>query len=66
MGANVIMPNLTPEKNRKLYQLYKDKPCLDENAEQCKDCLEKRIAIAGDRVGYGEWGDSNHFNNKRK
>jgi biotin synthase len=61
IGANIIMPNLTPCKYRKEYQLYEDKPCLDEDAELCKNCLEARIELAGCEIGYGEWGDSKHF-----
>jgi biotin synthase len=61
VGANVIMPNLTPVKYRQSYLLYQNKPCLDEEAEECKSCLEARIALAGDEIGFGEWGDSKHF-----
>lgn len=64
IGANILMPNLTPTKYRKAYQLYEDKPCLDENANLCKNCLEARIEIVGCEIGYGEWGDSKHFINK--
>jgi biotin synthase len=66
IGANIIMPNITPTKYRENYLLYEDKPCLDEDAEECKTCLEARIHIAGGEVGYGEWGDSPHFKNKKK
>lgn len=61
VGANVIMPNLTPAKYRQDYLLYENKPCLDEEAEECKSCLEARIHMAGDKIGYGEWGDSRHY-----
>nr|WP_246222933.1 [FeFe] hydrogenase H-cluster radical SAM maturase HydE [Draconibacterium halophilum] len=61
IGANVIMPNLTPTAYREEYQLYEDKPCLDEDAELCRNCLEARIHMAGSEIGYGEWGDSKHF-----
>jgi biotin synthase len=64
VGANVIMPNLTPLKYRQDYLLYENKPCLDEESEECKSCLEARIALAGDEIGYGEWGDSKHFNRR--
>lgn len=60
-GANVIMPNLTPLKYRENYKLYEDKPCIDEEADECRNCLEIRIKMAGDTIGYGEWGDSKHF-----
>ena len=61
VGANIIMPNLTPCDYRKEYQLYEGKPCLDEDASLCKNCLEARIEISGSEIGYGEWGDSKHF-----
>ena len=64
VGANVIMPNLTPVKYRQDYLLYENKPCLDEEAEECKSCLEARIFMAGDSIGYGEWGDSRHFTDR--
>jgi len=66
VGANVIMPNLTPCIYRKEYQLYEGKPCLDEDAELCRNCLEARIEISGNEIGYGEWGDSKHFANRTK
>ncbi|MCX6279488.1 MAG: [FeFe] hydrogenase H-cluster radical SAM maturase HydE [Bacteroidetes bacterium] len=65
VGANVIMPNLTPVKYRQDYLLYENKPCLDEDAQECKSCLEARIHIAGDVIGYGEWGDSQHFSDRK-
>ena len=52
VGANVIMPNLTPCEYRKEYLLYEDKPCLDEDAELCRNCLEARIELAGSEIGY--------------
>lgn len=61
VGANIIMPNLTPVKYREDYLLYEDKPCIDEEAWECKSCLEARIKVAGGEIGYGEWGDSKHF-----
>lgn len=61
VGANIIMPNLTPIKYREDYLLYEDKPCLDEDADECRNCLETRIHMAGDKIGFGEWGDSIHF-----
>jgi biotin synthase len=63
-GANVIMPNLTPKKYRKNYLLYEDKPCVDEDADQCKHCLSIRIRLAGDEIGLGKHGDSKHYFNR--
>ena len=64
VGANVIMPNITPGKYRDDYLLYQNKPCTKENAEDCKTCLETRIALADNEIAYGEYGDSRHFQNK--
>ncbi len=64
-GANVIMPNITPGKYRDSYKLYENKPCTDEEAEDCTSCLEARIHMAGDEIGYGEWGDSKHYTRRR-
>ncbi len=60
-GANIIMPNMTPRAYRKEYQLYEGKPCLDEDARLCGNCLDARIGLAGCEPGYDEWGDSLHF-----
>jgi biotin synthase len=65
-GANIIMPNITETKYRAAYQLYDNKPCLDENSSMCRNCLEKRISSIGETIGYGEWGDSKHFKGKKK
>jgi len=60
-GANVIMPNITPGKYRDSYKLYDNKPCTNENADDCTPCLEARIGITGNEIAYGEWGDSKFF-----
>lgn len=65
-GANIIMPNITPGKYRNNYLLYNNKPCTDEEPEQCAGCLDARLALADGEIGYGEWGDSEHFKRKAK
>jgi biotin synthase len=60
-GANIIMPQVTPVAVRKQYQLYDGKPCLDESAAACKECLARRIKSIGRDIGYDDWGDSRHF-----
>ncbi|MGM0601551.1 MAG: [FeFe] hydrogenase H-cluster radical SAM maturase HydE, partial [Candidatus Rifleibacteriota bacterium] len=60
-GANVIMPNATDTKYREGYKLYENKPCTDENASMCRNCLNRRITGIGETVGFGGWGDSPHF-----
>lgn len=66
VGANVIMPNVTPTIHRKDYQLYENKPCIYEGADDCIGCLEARISMVGDEIGYGEWGDSEHFKERKR
>jgi biotin synthase len=65
IGANVIMPNITPGKYRDNYKLYDNKPCTVENPDDCIQCLEARIAITGNEIGYGKFGDSKHFQNRK-
>ena len=60
-GANVIMPNVTETDYRPKYQLYDNKPCLDENSSMCRGCLSGRIQGIGETVGFGEWGDAPHY-----
>ena len=52
-GANVVMPNLTPERYRVRYEIYPGKACLHETAEACAGCLRSRIEGLGRRVGSG-------------
>ncbi len=66
VGANIIMPNITPGLYRNDYLLYENKPCVDEEPSQCKGCLDARIAMADGEIGYGEWGDSLHFKARTK
>ncbi len=46
-GANVVMPNLSPQKNRKQYELYDNKICTGEEAAECLECLARRVEQAG-------------------
>jgi biotin synthase len=49
-GANVVMPNLSPNSVRKKYELYNNKLCTgEESAEQVKE-LEKRMKDIGYEV----------------
>lgn len=49
-GANVVMPNLSPESVRKWYDLYENKISTGEEAAQCRRLLEKRVEEAGYRI----------------
>lgn len=63
-GANILMPIITTEENRKDYQLYDGKPCISDTSDECKRCLSNRVSSVGEKIGYGEWGDSPHFKNR--
>lgn len=56
-GANVVMPNLSPVKNRKQYDLYDNKICTGEEAAECRGCLERRVLSMGYRI-VAERGDA--------
>jgi biotin synthase len=56
-GANIVMPNMTPPQYRVLYEIYPDKACLYETAEQCNSCLRRRVLSLGRAIGAGR-GDS--------
>lgn len=56
-GANVVMPNLSPVKVRKKYELYDNKICTGDEAAECAECLKRRMASVGYEV-VAERGDS--------
>lgn len=49
-GANVVMPNLSPQEVRKKYDLYEGKVCTGEEAAECRNCLEQRVNSLGYRT----------------
>lgn len=51
VGANIMMPNITPDVARKNYNLYQNKPY-------------STIDLSQFDVAYGEWGDSIHYSLK--
>ncbi len=65
-GANILMPIITHENHRAQYLLYDQKPCVDDTAEQCKQCLNRRVESVEQEVGYFEKGDSRHYHNRMK
>jgi biotin synthase len=46
-GANVVMPNLSPTKVRKNYELYDNKICTGDEAAECRFCLDRRMKGIG-------------------
>jgi len=63
-GANVIMPNLTPNEFRENYLIYPDKACVNDKPDECHSCLDIRLAAIGHKVLYNAWGDSVAFTKK--
>jgi biotin synthase len=64
VGANIIMPNITPGKYRNDYALYENKPCVDEEPDACLNCMDVRIQLAEGEIAYHEWGDSKHYHKR--
>jgi biotin synthase len=55
-GANVVMPDITPVQYKKLYEIYPNKICINEEGPmQCIPCISAIIAGSGRSVatGYG-------------
>lgn len=46
-GANVVMPNLSPNDVRKKYLLYDNKICTGDEAAECIACLGRRMESIG-------------------
>ncbi|MDR2586461.1 MAG: [FeFe] hydrogenase H-cluster radical SAM maturase HydE [Prevotellaceae bacterium] len=59
-GANIIMPNMTVPQFRPNYQIYNNKPGINEDAELSKSKLERNLAEMGIKIAWDEWGDSLH------
>lgn len=61
VGANVIMPNLTPTVNRKDYSIYPNKACVQDSPDECANCLDIRMKTIDHTILYDAWGDSIAF-----
>ncbi len=64
IGANILMPNITPGQYRDMYKLYANKPCTDDSPEDTLQSIQKNLTGAGCEIGFDEWGDSKHHKNK--
>jgi biotin synthase len=60
-GANVFMPNLTPEENAKNYRLYHDKPVAADQADCSVVEMTEKIRPYNLKIVYEDWGDSPHY-----
>ncbi|MFW6279244.1 MAG: [FeFe] hydrogenase H-cluster radical SAM maturase HydE [Bacillota bacterium] len=52
-GANVVMPNVTVGDYRPLYELYPAKICIEEEPDNCRECIGSIINSLGREVGTG-------------
>ena len=59
-GANVVMPNLSPDDVRKKYMLYDNKRSEGSEAAQHLDQLASRFAAIGYTIDFGR-GDAPSF-----
>ncbi len=66
VGANVLMPNITPRKYRDDYFLYERKPVAAQNDEDELRYLEAALAKIGHEIGYGVQGNSKRFYKRGK
>lgn len=53
VGANVMMPNISPTENRELYEIYQNKICTGDTSVQCRGCIELRIKSFQHEVDLG-------------
>ncbi len=61
IGANVLMPNITPTCYREDYSLYQNKPGQKEQPEDSLATLQKMVKNAGCRIAFGKKGNSKHY-----
>jgi biotin synthase len=64
VGANIIMPNVTPQSFREQYFLYQNKTVVKDDAFTYHEQLEQAINAIGCEIGYNAHGDSTHFANR--
>ena len=49
-GANVVMPNITPQEYKQNYRLYPDKPYIGEDPVTCRYDMENRVKKIGRKI----------------
>lgn len=63
-GCNVIMPNITPRLVRKNYQLYANKPFIEQEPSDTNHYLQHSIQSTGREVALNVLGSSKHWKNR--
>ncbi len=61
IGANVLMPNITPKYYRDDYFLYQNKPVSQQSSEDDLVFLDEHIRAINHEIGYYEQGNSKHY-----
>ena len=61
IGANVLMPNITPKHYRDDYFLYQNKPVSQQSNEDDLAILDERLRAINHEIGYYEQGNSKHY-----
>lgn len=65
IGANVLMPNITPKRFRDDYFLYENKPLSSQSDEEELRFLENQLRIIGHEIGFFRQGNSLHYQPQR-
>ena len=52
VGANVMMPNMTPVEFKKDYLLYPGKICLEDTGSKCIGCMGGRVLGVGRKINF--------------
>ena len=65
IGANVLMPNITPGQYQDNYFLYENKPLSTDRPEDELNYLEQRLKAIDHKIGYFQQGNSFNFNLKK-
>lgn len=66
IGANVLMPNITPKQYRDDYFLYENKPVSQLSNEDDLKYLEKQLKDIGHEIGYFRQGNSRRYKKREK
>ncbi len=56
-GANILMPNFTPQPYRQLYEICPGKKCITEASGSCGVCMDSMADLIGRKIDYSR-GDS--------
>jgi len=65
IGANVLMPNITPKRFRDDYFLYENKPLSSQSDEEELRFLEEQLQMIGHEICFFRQGNSLHYQPQR-